>query len=62
MGGHVGYLAASQVNLAACALFYAGWLTSTDIELSQPEPTLTLTPGIAKTVVKSYTSWEQMIS
>ncbi|MHB1955073.1 MAG: dienelactone hydrolase family protein [Sulfobacillus sp.] len=49
VGGHIGYLAATQLDLAACALFYAGWLPTTEIELSQPEPTLTLTPGIAKT-------------
>ena len=24
------------------------WLTNTDIEISQPEPTITLTPGIAR--------------
>ncbi len=48
VGGHIGYLAATQLDLAACAVFYAGWLTNTDVEMSQPEPTLTLTPGIAK--------------
>ena len=48
VGGHIGYLVATQLDLAACAIFYAGWLTNTDIELSQPEPTLTLTPGIAR--------------
>lgn len=48
VGGHIGYLAATQLDLAACAIFYAGWLTSTDIELSQPEPTIALTPGIAR--------------
>ena len=49
VGGHIGYLAATQLDLAACALFYAGWLPTREIELSQPEPTLTLTPGIAHT-------------
>lgn len=48
VGGHIGYLAATQMDLAACAIFYAGWLANTDIELSQPEPTLSLTPGIAR--------------
>ena len=48
VGGHIGYLAATQLDLAASAIYYAGWLTNTDIELSQPEPTLTLTPGMAK--------------
>lgn len=49
VGGHIGYLAATQLDLAACAVFYAGWLPTREIELSQPEPTLTLTPGIART-------------
>lgn len=49
VGGHIGYLAATQLDLAACALFYAGWLPTREIPLSQPEPTLTLTPGIAHT-------------
>ena len=49
VGGHIGYLAATQLDLAASALFYAGWLPTTEIELSQPEPTLTLTPGMART-------------
>lgn len=49
VGGHIGYLAATQLDLAACALFYAGWLPTCEIELSQPNPTLTLTPGITRT-------------
>lgn len=48
MGGHVAYLAATQLDLAATAVFFPGWLTTTEIGLSRPEPTLTLTPGIAK--------------
>lgn len=48
VGGHIGYLAATRLPIAACAIFYAGWLNSTEIELGQPEPTLTLTAGIAK--------------
>lgn len=48
VGGHIGYLAATQLDIAAAAIFYAGWLTDTGIELSQPELTLTLTPGIAE--------------
>lgn len=49
VGGHIGYLAATQLNLAACAVFYSGWLSSTDIGLSRPNPTLALTPGITGT-------------
>ncbi|SFA85778.1 carboxymethylenebutenolidase [Collimonas sp. OK607] len=48
MGGHIAYLAATQFDIAACACFYGGWLVNTDIELSRPEPTASLTAGIAK--------------
>ena len=47
MGGHIAYLASTHFNIAATACFYAGWLTNTDIKLSQPEPTITLTKGIS---------------
>jgi carboxymethylenebutenolidase len=46
-GGHIAYLAATQLDLATTVIFYGGWLTGTDIALSRPEPTLALTPGIA---------------
>lgn len=49
VGGHIAYLAATQLDLATSIIFYAGWLANTDVEMSQPEPTLTLTPGIAQT-------------
>jgi carboxymethylenebutenolidase len=45
-GGHLAYLAATQLDLATTVVFYGGWLTGTDIPLSRPEPTLALTPGI----------------
>jgi carboxymethylenebutenolidase len=47
-GGHVAYLAATRFPLAATIVLYGGWLTSTDIALSQPEPTIRLTPAIAE--------------
>jgi carboxymethylenebutenolidase len=47
MGGHVAYLAACRLDLAGTAVLFPGWLTGTGIGLSQPEPTLTLTPGIS---------------
>lgn len=47
LGGHLAYLAATQLELAAAAVFYGGWLTTTDIPLSRPQPTIELTPGIA---------------
>jgi len=46
VGGHLAYLAAAKLDLAATAVFYGGWLTTTKLALSRPEPTLTLTPDI----------------
>ncbi|OHV30105.1 MULTISPECIES: dienelactone hydrolase family protein [Pseudofrankia] len=46
-GGHLAYLAAATLPIARAAILYGGWLPSTDIPLSQPEPTLDLTPGIS---------------
>ena len=48
VGGHIAYLAATQLDLAGTAVLYGGWLASTAIGLSRPEPTLSLTPGIAE--------------
>jgi dienelactone hydrolase len=48
MGGHIAYFAATQLTIAANACFYGGLLANTGIPLSQPEPTVTLTPGIAQ--------------
>lgn len=48
LGGHIAYLAATQLDLAATAVLYGGWIPNPDIPLSQPEPTITLTPGIAE--------------
>ena len=45
-GGHLSYLAACQLPVSATAVLYGGWLTSTDIPMSRPTPTLDLTPGI----------------
>lgn len=46
LGGHIGYLAATALPLAAVIAAYPGWLAGTEIGLSRPEPTLALTPGI----------------
>lgn len=46
VGGHLAYLAAAKLDLAATAVFYGGWLTTTELALSRPEPTVTLTPDI----------------
>ena len=45
-GGHLSYLAACRLPLSRTAVLYGGWLPTTDIPLSQPTPTLQLTPGI----------------
>jgi carboxymethylenebutenolidase len=45
-GGHLSYLAACRLPIAAAAVLYGGWLPTTDIPMSQPTPTLDLTPGI----------------
>lgn len=46
VGGHLGYLAACRLPVSRTAVLYGGWLPTTDISLSRPTPTLTLTPGI----------------
>jgi len=48
LGGHIAYLAATQLDLAATAVLYGGWIPTGEIPLSQPEPTITLTAGIAE--------------
>ena len=45
-GGHLAYLAACRLPVSRTAVLYGGWLPSTDIPMSQPSPTLDLTPGI----------------
>jgi carboxymethylenebutenolidase len=45
-GGHLSYLAACRLPVSRAAVLYGGWLPGTDIPLSQPVPTLELTPGI----------------
>ena len=45
-GGHLAFLAACSLDVDATAVLYGGWLTVTDIPLSQPDPTLGLAPGI----------------
>jgi carboxymethylenebutenolidase len=50
-GGHLSYLAACRLPVSRAAVLYGGWLPSTDIPLSQPTPTLELTPGITGRLV-----------
>jgi len=51
VGGHVAYLAATEFDLPAAAAAYGGWLPTTDIPLSRPEPTLARTPQITGRVL-----------
>lgn len=47
VGGHATYLAAAcGVDLDPVVVLYGGWLPTTQIRLSRPEPTLALTPAI----------------
>jgi dienelactone hydrolase/putative intracellular protease/amidase len=48
MGGHIGYLAATQLDLAATAVLFPGWLTTTELGIGQPVSTVELTPGVAE--------------
>lgn len=50
-GGHLSYLAACSLPISRTAVLYGGWLPTTDIPLSQPNPTLDLTPGITGRLV-----------
>ena len=50
-GGHLAYLAACRLPVSRAAVLYAGWLTGTSIPMSQPTPTLDLTPGITGRVL-----------
>ena len=43
-GGHIAYLAATAFDVEAVVSLYGGWIANTDIPLSQPEPTIALTP------------------
>jgi carboxymethylenebutenolidase len=45
-GGHLAYLAACRLPISRTAVLYGGWLPTVDIPMSQPTPTLDLTPGI----------------
>jgi carboxymethylenebutenolidase len=52
LGGHAAYYVATQrPGLAAAIVAYGGWIPTTDIPLSRPEPTVTLTAGISAPVL-----------
>ncbi len=51
LGGHIAYVAATEFDLAEVAVFYGGWLPSTDIPISRPEPTLSLPPNLTGPVL-----------
>ncbi len=47
VGGHVAYLAATELDLPAVAVLYGGWIPTTEIPLGRPEPTIRATAGIS---------------
>lgn len=51
VGGHVAYLAAAHLDIPATAIFYGGWIPTTDIRISQPEPTIAATAAITGRVL-----------
>ena len=51
VGGHVAYLAATDLPLPAVAVVYGGWIPTTEIPLGRPEPTLARTSGITGRVL-----------
>ena len=55
-GGHMAYLGATAFDLTSVVSIYGGCLTNSDIPLSQPEPTIHLTPQSRATVPKFCTS------
>jgi carboxymethylenebutenolidase len=62
VGGHLAYLAASEFDLAAAVIVYGGWIPTTDIPLSQPQPTLMRTPDITGRVLVLVGEHDQVIS
>jgi carboxymethylenebutenolidase len=62
VGGHLAYLAASEFDLAAAVILYGGWIPTTDIPLSQPQPTLARTPGITGRLLVLVGEHDQVIS
>ncbi|HEY3683955.1 MAG TPA: dienelactone hydrolase family protein [Streptosporangiaceae bacterium] len=54
VGGHVAYLAATELDLDAVAVAYGGWLPGTGIPIGRPEPTLAGTPRITARVLALY--------
>jgi carboxymethylenebutenolidase len=62
VGGHLAYLAASEFDLAAAVVVYGGWIPTTDIPLSQPQPTLTRTPSITGRLLVLVGEHDQVIS
>lgn len=51
VGGHFAYLAATQLDLPAAVVLYGGWIPTTDIPVSRPEPTIAATSSITGQVL-----------
>lgn len=50
-GGHIAFLAACELSIRKAVILYAGWLTTTDIPLSRPEPTIGMAPKLSGTLL-----------
>lgn len=61
MGGHVAYLAACRLPVRETVAMYPGWLTGTDVPLTQPTPTVELTPGITGAITICVGSGDRLI-
>ena len=51
VGGHLVYLAATRLPVPVTVVVYGGWLTTSDLPLSRPHPTVDATPGITGRVL-----------
>lgn len=50
-GAHLAVLAAASLPVRTTVALYPGWLGTTEVAISRPEPTITLAPGISGRVV-----------
>ncbi|WP_045878394.1 dienelactone hydrolase family protein [Pseudofrankia sp. DC12] len=60
-GGHLAYLAAATLPISRTAVLYGGWIPTTEIPLSRPEPTLALTPNITGQLLCLYGGNDSLI-
>ena len=61
-GGHIAWLAGSVLDFAAVAVIYGGWITTTEMPIGAPEPTVFLTPGMKGRLVYAVGGADHVIS